>query len=125
MESCGCVSASKRTKQDPIEPAPPVTRILMPDLKAGYRAYWLLVLQLPIVIDVRVVIGNSTLVRGIVEAIRDVDQHGRVVSQHLVSVTHTGWNTQFPGTQRADVQSVGDAEGWRLRSQIVEKYLNH
>src|ERR1022692_340621 len=100
MESSGCSSARRRMKQDPMKPAPPVTRIRMEWDHPGTELF---VLQLPVVIDIRVVVRNSTLIRRIIEAIREVDQQSGFGAQHLIPVSHTGRNAQLPGTQRADV----------------------
>ena len=56
----------------------------------------LLMLQLPVVVDVRIVVGDTALVGGVVETIGRVDQHAGRGADDLVAVRDTRRNEDLP-----------------------------
>src|SRR5438132_13152637 len=91
----------RRTKADPMKPAPPVTRSFM----------GLFVLRFPIVIDAGLIIGRAALVGRIIKSVGHVDQHGRLAADHFVSMRYAGRNQDLPGPERAGVNRVALAIG--------------
>src|ERR1700680_526982 len=91
----------KRTKADPMKPAPPVTRSFMS----------LFVLGFPIVIDAGLIIGRAALVGGIIKTVGHVDQQGRIAADHFIPMRHAGRNQDLPGSEHAGVNRVALAEG--------------
>src|ERR1700733_1180406 len=78
---------------------------------ASGRFARLLMLYLPIVLDLGVVVGDAALILGVVETIRQVDQHGGIGSNHFITMCDARWNQQLPSPQRSDIQRVAGAEG--------------
>src|SRR6266852_5810573 len=96
-----CSPFHASTKALPRRPVAPIIRTLMATL---------FVMDLPIVADVGVIVGKSTLVLRVVIAIREVDLLGRLSAQRFVSVSNPWWNQDFPRSEHSDIQRVDKAK---------------
>src|ERR1700721_1498171 len=94
-------------------------------IKRVLAARSLLMLRLPIVLDLGIVVGDAALVLRVVETIGQIDQHGGIGSNYLVTVRNSRRDQQLPSPQRSDVHSVADAKGIRVGTQVHQHHLQH
>src|SRR5712692_1900088 len=118
-------------KLEPINPAPPVTRSFIgfwwggPGGAApqGFSTPVSLVLRLPVVVQAGVVVREAAFIRRVVEAIGDVDQHGRIGADHLVAVPDSGRNQELPRLQGSNEERVAHPERLRTGAQVEQANL--
>ncbi len=82
-------------------------------------------LKVPVIVQVRVVMWDTSLVGGIIKAIRRVDQCRGSCSYDLISVRDAGRDQYLPGTKLAHIKRIAVPESRRFRAEVYQHHLKH